>query len=62
MRDADADTGAVADADADDDDDDIHMQACLRGKLSERVGCRLPWDPTTTQLPLCSQLHEFRSK
>ena len=37
-----------------------HVQACLRRKLSERVGCRLPWDPSTREFPNCDQLHQFR--
>ena len=38
-----------------------NFNVCIKAKLSQDIGCRLPWDRTTSEnVPVCYKMEQFR--
>ena len=36
------------------------FRSCIKRSISKSVGCKLPWDKTTTGFDTCEDIHQFR--
>ena len=38
----------------------ITFRSCIKRSISKSVGCKLPWDKTTSGFDTCEDIHQFR--